>query len=170
MFLYNTSCDICAALSQSNSPRSINTTIVNDENLIFIMKNMPCVTRLQLVGPSNLVTTENLVQLVQCHNIKNLSQLRFQNLYQVNDDVLDALSTIRLDTLISISLDHNLGITNAGVQRLVDGFKGRYQLRRLKINTIRRMHVSSNIIKYARTQLPHTFVTEENRGNLTPYI
>lgn len=143
---------------------------VTDENVDFIMNNMPHVTWLQLVGPSSHVSSEKLVQLAQCDNLKHLDQLRFQALEQVNDDVLDALIGTRLDTLISLSLEHGLRVTDAGVRHLVHELKkGKYQLRRLQLSNLLYGKVSSSIVRYARSQLPHIHVTDEI-GDILHYI
>lgn len=134
---------------------------VNDDNVVFIMNNMPHVTSLQLVGPSSHVSSEKLVQLAHCDNLKHLNQLRFRRLEQVNDDVLDALMETRLDTLISLSLEHGLGVIDAGARRLVDALKDKSQLRRLKLGTLFCGRTFYTIVKYARTQLPHISVTDE---------
>lgn len=131
---------------------------VNDENVVFIMKNMPRLTWLQLVGPSDQVSSEKLVQLVQCEDL-GLNRLHFDNLYQVNDDVLDALIATRSDTLITLSLGSNLGLTTAGIQSFVDELKGKRQLRQLVIDSLRNRKLSS-ILKYARSRLPNTLVMD----------
>lgn len=131
---------------------------VNDENVVFIMKNMPRLTWLQLVGPSDQVSSEKLVQLVQCEDL-GLNRLRFDNLYQVNDDILDALIATRSDTLITLSLGRNLGLRTAGIQRFVDELKGKRQLRQLVIDSLCNRKLSS-ILKYARSRLPNTLVID----------
>lgn len=131
---------------------------VNDENVVFIMKSMPRVTWLQLVGPSDQVSSEKLVQLAQCEDL-GLNRLRFEDLYQVNDNVLDALIATRSDTLISLSFGSNLEFTIAGIQRFVDGIKGKRQLRELEIDSLCN-HTLLSTLKYALSRLPNTLVID----------